>query len=152
MDLVQVRASVEDLNEELPGNRALFRAQFPHREVGPQGLAVVGQAKFQFGRNRHVLRAPIALGGKRPAEHGLREGLEVGQPGDSSFFRVELALFEAGLEQGLSLGVATVEDGARAHQRRSGDHQTRRLDEAEPLQVREDGRIELRHQFVSGQR
>ena len=58
------------------------------------------------------------------------------------------------MQQPLALGVAPVEDRARAHQRRRGDDEARRPDEAEPLEVREDLRVELRpgHQFVSGQR
>ncbi len=65
-----------------------------------------------------------------------------------------VALVDARHEKPLALGVAPVEDGAGANQCRRGDHEARRLDEADPLEVREDVRVELRHghQFVSGQR
>ena len=73
---------------------------------------------------------------------------------NGTFLGIEHALLDARAQEPLPFGIAPVEDRPRAHERRRGDHEARRPDEADPLEVRQDLRVELGHgaQFVSGQR
>ena len=153
-DAVEVFAGLEDAHEELPGGRTLLRLELAHGEVGAQRLAVVGERHLELGRDGALGGAGVALGREAPAEDRFREGAEVGQVRDRALLGVEGALRDARAQEPLPLGVAPVEDRPRAHQRRRRDHEARRPDEAEPLEVRQDFGVELGHghQFVSGQR
>ena len=139
-------------DEQLPRGRAVGRVELAHGEVGPQRLAVVGQRDLELGRDRALVGAGVALRREAPAEDAARERLEVGDT-DRSVVG-DVALVDARAQQALPLDVAAVEDRAGAHERGRGDDEAGRLDEAEPLEVREDLRVELGHghQLVSGQR
>ena len=67
---------------------------------------------------------------------------------------IEQTSLNACSQEPLPLGIVTVEDCPCAHQCGRGDHEPRRPDESNPLEMRQEFGIELGHrsQFVSGQR
>ena len=94
------------------------------------------------------------FGEKLQPRTGLGEGAEVRQVRRRAFLDVEGAFLDARAQKSLPLCVASVEDRSGTNKDRRRDNEARWPDEAEPLEVRENLRIELRHgrQLVSGQR
>ena len=150
--LVEVLPRLQDLDEKLPAGLPFLRAALADGEVGGESSPVRG-GYHKLVRNRVVCGARVPLGGEGPFEDGPRECLEVRQPGFRLAARLEGPFLDALAQPPLAFGVLPVEDGAGAHQRRGGDDESARLDEADPLQVPEDLRVCPGHaQLVSGHR
>ena len=132
---VEVLPVVECLDEELPRRLTVARVALADGEVGAEGLAVVREGNLQLGRNGSLLRARVPAGREAPVEDGGGELAEVGDAGLRTARRVELALLDATGETVLPLRVLPVQDRPRLRERRGGDHQAVRLDEAEPFEV-----------------
>ncbi len=75
----------------------------------------------------------------------MLEGLEVCDQGNRIFLRIEGPLHDALAQPPLPLAVATIENRAHADQRRCGDDEPGRLDEADPLEMIENRRVEFGH-------
>ncbi len=153
-DAIGIFPRIEHLDEKLPGRGAVSGVALAHREVGPQRLAPVGKRRLQVGGDRALGCAGVELRIEAPFEDGLREGAEVGKVEDRTFLGIEGPLLAAGLKELLPFAVAAVQNRIRVIERRGGDDEPRRLDEAEPFEVRLDVRVggAAGHQFVSGQR
>lgn len=72
---------------------------------------------------------------KTLTEHRGRELAEIGKAGLRAASGIEFALAEIISQPVLTFGILPIEDGARLDQRRGGDHEAVRLDEAESFQV-----------------
>ena len=119
--------------------RAVGRLELAHGEVGAQRLAVVGERRPRAragSGSRPCPRSPWARSSSRARTRRRRESRAGDGSGPSSASTVRSSTQLA--QEALPLGVAPVEDRAGAHQRRRRDDKARRLDEAEPLEVRED--------------
>ena len=132
---VEVLPGIEHLHEKLPRRLAAPRVALANGEVGAQGLSVVREGYFELRRNRSFLRAGIPLGREAPAEDGGGECAEVGEAGLRAARGVELPFAEAAGQPALPFRIPPVQDRSRLRERRGGDHQAVRLDEAEPFEV-----------------
>ena len=132
---VEVLPVVECLDEELPGRLTVARVALADREVGAEGFAVVREGNLQLGRNRSLFRARVPAGREAPVKDGGGELAEIGDAGLRAARGVERALANAAKQPALPLRVLAVQDRPRLRERRGGDHQAVRLDEAEPFEV-----------------
>ena len=129
--------------------RALHRLR-TYREVGAQDLASFCEHGFEIGRNGRFVRTRVAGGREVPSEHRRGEGAKVRQPGlgvRSAVGRITLAILHTSAKQVLTLGVASVQYRPCLDERRCGDNESGRTDEADPLQVGRDLRVEPGHRL-----
>ena len=130
---VEILPRVEHLDEKLPRRLPVPRVALADGEVGAEGLAVVREGNLQLGRNGSLLGAGVPAGREAPVENGGGELAEIGDAGLRAARGVERALANAAKQPALPLRILPVQDRTRLRERRSGDHEAVRLDEAEPF-------------------
>ena len=135
----------EHLHEQLPRRCAIPRVTFTDCEVRVQRLVVVRENDRQIGRDGSFCRARVASGREAPAEDRARELLEVSHAGLGIASWQHHALVDAPGEQRLPLRILAVQNRSRLDQRRSRDHQSGWLDEAQPFEVGTGVRIGSGH-------
>jgi len=132
---VEILPRFELLHEKLPRRPAVPRVALADREIGPEHLAVVRERNLQLRRNRGLLGAGVPQGREAPAEDGGGEPPEVRDTGLRAARRVDLPFVDAAEQAAPPLYVLPVQDRPCLRERRSGDHEALRLEEAEPFEV-----------------
>ena len=143
--LVEVLSGGEHLHEQLPRRCAIPRVPFTDCEVRVQRLVVVRENDRQIGRDGSFCRARVAPGREAPAEDRAGEFSEVSHARFGIASREDRPLVDAPGEQRLPLRILAVQDRSRLDQRRSRDHESVRLDEAQPFEVGTGVRIGSGH-------
>jgi len=152
IDAVNFLPLLEHLDEQLPRGRSVGGFPLPNGVVGNEGFVVLGQHDFELRRDWALGGARIPIRREAPAQDGLGEGAEVRNERDIAVLGA--LRLQAGGKAKLAVGVTAIEDRPCPHESRGRNDEPGRTDEADPFEVCQDVRIELRHapQFDSGQR
>jgi len=142
---VEVLVHVEGADEELPGAAVLVGVALDDGVAGLESLPVVGEVDPQLVGDRGLVGSGVALGRPAPAENVPGEGSEVGEVRLGADLRIEGAFLDGRAQTALAVLVIAIEDRAGTDERRCGDDQAGRLEEADPLQMGEDLGGELGH-------
>ena len=125
----------------------------PNREIRAQDRASVREHGLELGRDGSLVRARVPGGREIPPQHRGREPAKVRQPGlglRGAFGRIASPVFQAPTEKLLAFGVSSIQQRPRLDERRGGDDQPGRADEADPLQVGGDLGVESGHGLLGG--
>ena len=103
------------------------------REVGTQNLAPFRKHGFELRRNGRFVRSRVTGGREVPSEHRRCEGAKVRQPEPGcrvAIGSIAAAFLHALPKQAPALDIAPIQDRARLDERRCGDNEPGRADEA----------------------